>query len=72
MLKETPQIESPCKLICQLELTSGLCLGCGRSREEIARWTQYTDAQRTEIMRQLDARMETLPKPKPIKSTLTK
>lgn len=45
MLKETPQIESPCKLICQLELTSGLCLGCGRSREEIARWTQYTDAQ---------------------------
>ena len=63
MLKETSDIKSPCKLICQLDLTSGLCLGCGRSREEIATWTRYTDAQRDEIMEQLGARMETLPKP---------
>jgi len=63
MLKETPKIESPCKLICQLDLTSGLCLGCGRSREEITKWTRYTDAQRTEIMSELEARMEDLPAP---------
>lgn len=67
MLNETPNIKSPCKLICQLQLTSGLCLGCGRSREEIASWTRYTDAQREEIMRQLDKRMETLPAPDTIK-----
>ena len=63
MLNETANIKSPCKLICQLELSSGLCLGCGRSREEIATWTRYTDAQRDEIMRQLETRLETLPKP---------
>ena len=67
MLNETPNIKSPCNLICQLQLTSGLCLGCGRSREEIASWTRYTDAQREEIMRQLDKRMETLPAPDTIK-----
>jgi len=63
MLRETPQIESPCKLICQLDLKTSLCLGCGRSREEIARWTRLTDAQRSSIMQELDARMEALPEP---------
>lgn len=63
MLRETPQIESPCKLICQLDLKTSLCLGCGRSREEIARWTRLTDAQRRSIMQELDARMEALPAP---------
>jgi predicted Fe-S protein YdhL (DUF1289 family) len=63
MLLETPKIESPCKLICQLDLPSGLCLGCGRSREEIARWTQFTDEQRSRVMAKLDARMKDLPPP---------
>jgi len=67
MLNETATIKSPCKLICQLELSSGLCLSCGRSREEIATWTRYTDAQRDEIMNQLEARLKTLPKPTSIK-----
>lgn len=62
-LNVTPTIQSPCKLICQLHITSGLCLGCGRSREEITKWTRYTDAQRAEIMAKLDARMESLPAP---------
>jgi len=63
MLRETPVIESPCKLICQLDLKTSLCLGCGRSREEIARWTRLTDAQRRSIMQELDARMADLPAP---------
>ena len=64
MLRETPIIESPCKLICQLDLSSGLCLGCGRSREEIASWTRYSPSQRKVIMAELDARMKELPEPK--------
>lgn len=66
MLLETPKIESPCKLICQLDLISGLCLGCGRSREEIASWTRYTPSQRDVITGELEARMKDLPAPKNI------
>jgi len=53
----SPTIESPCKLICKLQITNGLCEGCGRSREEIARWTQYTDAERAAIMAGLKERL---------------
>ena len=63
MLHDTKQIKSPCKLICEIDLDSNLCLGCGRSREEIARWTQYTDAERAFIMTELAARIKDLPKP---------
>ncbi len=59
-MKISPQIESPCKLICELDLRHGLCRGCGRSREEIARWTRYSDAERRDIMAGLEARLEAL------------
>ena len=59
MLSATPTIESPCKLICEIDITSALCKGCGRSREEIARWTRYTDQERRQIMAELTARIET-------------
>ncbi|MEP3889509.1 MAG: DUF1289 domain-containing protein [Hellea sp.] len=59
-LSLTPQIQSPCKLICELDLEKGLCKGCGRLREEIAMWTRYTDAQRAFIMTELDERLEKL------------
>ena len=64
MLSQTPQIESPCKLICELDIEKGLCKGCGRSREEIARWTRYSDVQRQYIMTELAERMEGLEAPK--------
>ena len=45
-------------LICQLDLKTGLCAGCGRTREEIARWRGYSDAERAAIMDGLEARLE--------------
>lgn len=57
-LRETPTIESPCKLICEMDLESALCKGCGRTREEIAMWTRYSDVQRRFIMTELKARMK--------------
>ena len=59
-LNMTPQIQSPCKLICELDLEKSLCKGCGRSREEIARWTRYSDVQRAFIMTELEGRLEKL------------
>ena len=57
-LRQTPTIESPCKLICEMDLTSALCKGCGRTREEIAMWTRYTDVQRQYIMAELAERLK--------------
>ena len=59
-LNMTPQIQSPCKLICELDLEKSLCKGCGRSREEIAKWTRFSDAQRAFIMTELEGRLKDL------------
>jgi predicted Fe-S protein YdhL (DUF1289 family) len=53
----TAVIKTPCKSICVLHPTLRLCLGCGRSLEEIARWVELTDTARAEIMAQLPARL---------------
>jgi len=60
MLNMTPEIQSPCKLICELDLEHGMCKGCGRFREEIAMWTRYSDAKRAFIMTELDDRLTEL------------
>lgn len=60
MLRATSTIQSPCKLVCELDLSSAHCKGCGRSREEIARWTRYSDTERADIMAGLEGRMKTL------------
>lgn len=60
MLNLTPEIQSPCKLICELDLQHGLCKGCGRFREEIAMWTRYSDAKRAFIMTELEDRLTEL------------
>jgi hypothetical protein len=52
-------IESPCNKVCTLDPTSGLCVGCGRSLDEIARWSQMSDAERARIMSELDRRVPT-------------
>ena len=50
-------IESPCVNICTLDARSGLCLGCGRSIDEIARWSTMTAAERSRVMAELPTRM---------------
>lgn len=49
-------IESPCIKVCVINADSKLCEGCGRSLEEIARWSSFTDAKRRAIMQRLDTR----------------
>jgi uncharacterized protein len=52
-----PMIESPCVKICTLDARSGLCLGCGRTIDEIARWTAMTAAERNRVMSELPWRL---------------
>jgi predicted Fe-S protein YdhL (DUF1289 family) len=50
-------IETPCVKICTLDARSGLCLGCGRTIDEIAGWGAMSAAERTRVMGELPARL---------------
>lgn len=53
-------IETPCIKICVVEPKSGFCIGCGRTRMEIADWIGMAAAARRDIMDQLPERISTL------------
>ncbi|MDI7864895.1 DUF1289 domain-containing protein [Rhizobiaceae bacterium n13] len=53
-------MESPCILVCSIDMKTGYCFGCGRTRDEIGGWMTYTDAERREIMAVLPARLATV------------
>jgi predicted Fe-S protein YdhL (DUF1289 family) len=53
-------IETPCNRVCVVHPTLGLCIGCGRSLEEIGRWIDFAPAERTRIMAQLPSRLAAL------------
>ncbi|MCJ2134479.1 DUF1289 domain-containing protein [Methylobacterium sp. J-026] len=48
---------SPCTGVCVLEPVTGLCRGCGRTRDEIAAWGRMSEPQRRTVMAGLGARM---------------
>ncbi|KIZ47671.1 MULTISPECIES: DUF1289 domain-containing protein [Rhodopseudomonas] len=50
-------IETPCIAVCMIDPESALCLGCGRTLPEIARWHRLDSAERLAIMDALPARM---------------
>jgi predicted Fe-S protein YdhL (DUF1289 family) len=56
-------IETPCIKICSLDPQSRLCTGCGRTLEEIARWSSMDESERRRIMTQLPARLEKAKQP---------
>ena len=45
-------IESPCIQVCELE--DDICIGCGRSKDEITFWSSYSDKQKYSIMEKLN------------------
>lgn len=53
-------IESPCILVCSIDMKTGYCFGCGRTRDEIGDWLTMTSAERRAIMDVLPARLETV------------
>jgi predicted Fe-S protein YdhL (DUF1289 family) len=53
-------ISSPCNRICVMHPASGICIGCGRSLDEIARWAALAEPERLAIMARLPARLAAL------------
>jgi predicted Fe-S protein YdhL (DUF1289 family) len=49
-------IESPCNKVCVMNEATGLCRGCYRTLDEIARWGTMSDAEREEVTRKLAER----------------
>lgn len=49
-------IQSPCTRVCTIDEATGLCSGCGRTIDEIARWSQMTDKERGRILASLPDR----------------
>ncbi len=48
-------VASPCVQVCQLDST-GLCTGCLRTLDEIARWTQIGDPEKSRVIAALAER----------------
>jgi uncharacterized protein len=53
-------IDSPCTKVCVVDPARKLCIGCGRSLDEIARWIDLDAAERRRIMALLPSRLETM------------
>lgn len=53
-------IESPCILVCSIDMKTGYCFGCGRTSAEIGAWLTMSPQQRRQVMSELAARLETV------------
>jgi predicted Fe-S protein YdhL (DUF1289 family) len=50
--------ETPCIAVCMMDPRTNLCLGCGRTLAEIARWHRMDNPERLTVMAELPIRME--------------
>ena len=54
------RIKSPCIGVCEIDTIKNLCIGCLRSIDEIAMWSQMDDKRALEIIEEIKGR--SLPK----------
>ncbi|GGC73311.1 DUF1289 domain-containing protein [Chelatococcus reniformis] len=56
-------ISTPCIKVCAIEPDSRLCRGCGRTLDEIARWSTMAEAERRAIIAALPERLTGVDRP---------
>lgn len=54
-------VPSPCINVCRMDAASGLCEGCQRTIDEIAAWSQMSDAAKRAVWAELEARRAARP-----------
>ena len=54
------RVKSPCVNLCVLARKPRICVGCGRTIEEISRWEIASDAERLVILAALPDRLAAL------------
>ena len=52
------RMKSPCIKVCQMDPQRDLCMGCGRTLDEIARWASMDEAERERVMSELAKRKD--------------
>lgn len=60
LLKQEPEVASPCVDVCRMDAANGYCEGCKRTLDEIASWSAYTTAEKRAVLALLPARKQTL------------
>ena len=55
------EVPSPCISVCRMRASDGLCEGCWRRLDEIARWAQMDDAEKHSVWMQLAQRAQRTP-----------
>ncbi|MBZ2168211.1 MULTISPECIES: DUF1289 domain-containing protein [Marinobacter] len=53
----TDKVRSPCVSVCALD-ENDVCIGCQRTGDEILRWTQMTNEERRDVLREVAIREE--------------
>lgn len=56
-------VRSPCVKVCVMDPERGVCLGCCRSLDEIARWSGMSEQEQFQILQQLHERRRRLDVP---------
>ncbi|QOR37633.1 DUF1289 domain-containing protein [Billgrantia diversa] len=54
------KIESPCVSVCQLK--GDLCIGCGRTMEEIRQWKAMKRPEKMKTVKRAEERMKKIPR----------
>ena len=57
---DTQNVASPCISVCQMDEDSGLCVGCLRTLDEIARWGRADAAFKRAVWRNIESRLASL------------
>jgi predicted Fe-S protein YdhL (DUF1289 family) len=52
-----PTVSTPCIDVCVLDPLSALCIGCGRTGEEITAWATMSETERLAVMAGLGQRL---------------
>ena len=52
-----PTVSTPCVNVCVLDPLSALCIGCGRTGEEITAWATMGEPERLAVMAGLEQRL---------------
>ena len=53
-------MDSPCVNVCHMSPRLGVCTGCCRTLDEIARWSELGEAERARVMAALPLRRQRL------------
>ncbi len=53
---DTQHVASPCISVCTMDASSGLCIGCYRTLDEIAGWIEFSNDARRALLAALPAR----------------